>query len=65
MAEEIGEILVEFGVREKVVAITVDNAANPTLSKWTGRIRDTVVWIKRSSIVKAVLKESSVSWVRN
>ncbi len=27
MAEEIGEVLVEFGVREKVVAMTVDNAA--------------------------------------
>lgn len=28
IAEEIGDILEEFGVRAKVVAITVDNAAN-------------------------------------
>lgn len=28
-----------------------------TLSKWTGRIRDAVVWIKRSSIMTTVFKE--------
>ncbi|CAM4425074.1 unnamed protein product [Leuciscus chuanchicus] len=71
----------------KVVAITVDNAANmdvavkkmniikigcfahtlniaaqklynvPSVSRWAGRIRAMVVWLKRSSLAKPVLKE--------
>lgn len=87
VAEEIGEVLAEFGVRDKVVAITVDNAANMDVAvrqlqiiklgcfahalnlgaqkvytiqnifKWTARIRDAIVWIKRSSIVKTVFQE--------
>ncbi|XP_034538951.1 zinc finger BED domain-containing protein 1-like [Notolabrus celidotus] len=87
IAEEIGDILDEFKIKEKVVAITVDNAANmdvavkkmsirkigcfahtlniaaqklytiPTVSRWAGRIRAMVVWLKRSSLAKPVLKE--------
>lgn len=87
VAEEIGDILQEFGVREKVVAITVDNAANmnvairrmsitkvacfahtlniaaqklygvPAIARWAGRIRAMVLWLKRSSLAKPVLKE--------
>lgn len=87
IAEEIGDILQEFEVKEKVVAITVDNAANmdvairkmnvikigcfahtlniaaqklynvPAIARWAGRIRAMVVWMKRSSLAKPVLKE--------
>lgn len=87
IAEEIGDILQEFEVKEKVVAITVDNAANmdvairkmnvrkiacfahtlniaaqklyniPIIARWAGRIRAMVVWMKRSSLAKPVLKE--------
>lgn len=87
IAEEIGDILDEFNIKEKVVAITVDNAANmdvavkkmsirkigcfahtlniaaqklytiPVISKWAGRIRAMVVWLKRCSLAKPVLKE--------
>lgn len=87
VAEEIGDVLAEFGVRAKVVAMTVDNAANmdvaaqelqirklgccahtlnlsaqkvytvQTVAKWSARIWDCVVWIKRSSIVKNVVEE--------
>lgn len=87
IAEEIGDILEEFGVRAKVVAITVDNAANmdvamkrmqvrkiacfahvlnlaaqkvysiPSVARWAGRVRATLVWLKRCSLTKPVLKE--------
>ncbi|KAM8762180.1 E3 SUMO-protein ligase ZBED1-like isoform 3-T3 [Acanthopagrus schlegelii] len=87
IAEEIGDILDEFDVKEKVVAITVDNAANmdvavkkmsirkigcfahtlniaaqklytvPAIARWAGRIRAMVMWMKRSSLAKPVLKE--------
>lgn len=87
IAEEIGDILDEFEIKHKVVAITVDNAANmdvtvkkmsiikigcfahtlniaaqklynvPSVSRWAGRIRAMVVWLKRSSLAKPVLKE--------
>ena len=87
VAEEISDILQEFGILEKVVAVTVDNAANmdvaikklkitklgcfahtlnlgaqsiysvAAVSKWTARIRDIVVWMKKSSMAKVVLKE--------
>lgn len=87
IAEEIGEILDEFEIKHKVVAIIVDNAANmdvavkkmsiikigcfahtlntaaqklynvPSISRWAGRIRAMVVWLKRSSLAKPVLKE--------
>lgn len=80
-------MLEEFGVREKVAAMTVDNAANmevaarelqirklgccahtlnlsaqkvytiQAIAKWSARIQDCVVWIKRSSIVKNVVAE--------
>lgn len=87
IAEEIGNTLDEFNIKEKVDAITVDNAANmdvavkkmsirkigcfahtlniasqklytiPFISKWAGRIRAMVVWLKRCSLAKPVLKE--------
>lgn len=87
IAEEIGDILDEFNIKDKVVAITVDNAANmdvavkkmnirkiacfahtlniaaqklytiPVISKWAGRIRATVVWLKQCSLAKPILKE--------
>ncbi|KAL0965132.1 hypothetical protein UPYG_G00277210 [Umbra pygmaea] len=87
IAEEIGDILDEFEIKHKVIAITVDNAANmdvavkkmsiikigcfahtlniaaqklytvPSVSRWAGRIRAMVVWLKRSSLAKPVLKE--------
>ncbi len=87
VAEEIGDILDEFNIKDRVVAVTVDNAANmdvavkkmsikknccfahtlniaaqklytiPSVSQWAGRIRAKVVWLKRSSLAKPVLKE--------
>lgn len=87
IAKEIGDILEEFCIKDKVVAVTVDNAANmdvavrkmsltkigcfahtlnlaaqkiygiPTVSKWAGQIRSIVVWLKRSTLAKPVLKE--------
>ncbi|XP_030196906.1 zinc finger BED domain-containing protein 1-like isoform X1 [Gadus morhua] len=87
IAEEIGDILEEFGVKEKVVAITVDNAANmdvavrrmsvrkigcfahtlniaaqkiytiPSVARWAGRVRALLVWLKRCTLSKPVLKE--------
>ena len=87
VAEEIGEILQEFGIINKIVAVTVDNAANmdvaikklhfiklgcfahtlnlgaqsvyslASVAKWTAKIRDVVVWMKRSSMGKTVLRE--------
>ncbi|KAJ8349851.1 hypothetical protein SKAU_G00249810 [Synaphobranchus kaupii] len=87
VAEEIGDILDEFGIRDKVAAITVDNASNmdvavkklhiikigcfahtlnlgaqslytiTSVAKWTAKIRDVIVWMKRSSMAKTVLRE--------
>lgn len=88
VAEEITEILEEFGIEVgKIVAVTVDNAANmdvaikklhvlkigcfahtlniaaqkiyqiSAIDRWAGRIRAVVVWMKRSSMAKTVLKE--------
>ncbi|CAM4465200.1 unnamed protein product [Leuciscus chuanchicus] len=42
VAEEIGDILDEFNIKDRV---------------WVGRIRAMVVWLKRSSLAKPVLKE--------
>lgn len=87
VAEEIGDILDEFNIKDRVVAVTVDNAANmdvavkkmsikkiccfahtlniaaqklytiTSVSQWTGRIRAMVVWLRRSSLAKPILKE--------
>ncbi|XP_034073833.1 zinc finger BED domain-containing protein 1-like [Gymnodraco acuticeps] len=87
VAEEIGEILQEFGIMNKIAAVTVDNAANmdvaikrlnfiklgcfahtlnlgaqsvyslASVTKWTAKIRGVVVWMKRSSMGKTVLRE--------
>lgn len=87
VAEEIDGILEEFGVKAKVVAVTVDNAANmdvamkkmqvlkmgcfahtlnvaaqklyrlQTVANWSGRIRAIVVWLRKASLAKPVLKE--------
>ncbi|XP_030222285.1 zinc finger BED domain-containing protein 1 isoform X3 [Gadus morhua] len=87
VAEEIGDILKEFGVFDKVVAVTVDNAANmdvaikrlqfvklgcfahslnlaaqslyssSSVAQWTAKIRAIIVWMKRSSMAKVVLRE--------
>ncbi len=84
MAEETEEVL--SVLREKVVTIVVDDAANmevaveqlqirelgcfvltlnlgaqkiytiPTISKWSARIRDAIVWIQRSSIEENVFE---------
>ncbi len=81
------EVIQEFGLREKAIAVTVDNAANmevavrqlqirklgcfahtlnlaaqkvyniPAISKWSARMRDAIVWIKRSPIVKNIFEE--------
>lgn len=87
IAEEIGDVLQSFKIREKVVAMTVDNAANTdvaarllgirklgcyahltslaaqkiynvqAIARWAARIRDAVVWIKKSAMVKNVVAE--------
>ena len=87
LAEEIGDILKEFGMFEKVVAVTADNAANmdvaikrlqfvkigcfahslnlaaqslyssSLVAQWTAKIRAIIVWMKRSSVAKVVLRE--------
>ncbi|XP_073693674.1 E3 SUMO-protein ligase ZBED1-like [Garra rufa] len=87
VAEEINEVLQEFGIMDKIVAVTVDNAANmdvaikrlqfiklgcfahtlnlgaqrvhsvASVAKWTAKIRNIVVWMKRSSLAKTVLRE--------
>uniref|UniRef100_A0AAV2KJE6 Transposase n=1 Tax=Knipowitschia caucasica TaxID=637954 RepID=A0AAV2KJE6_KNICA len=87
VAEEIGDILKEFCVFDKVVAVTVDNAANmdvaikrlqfvklgcfahtlnlaaqslyssSLVAQWTAKIRAIIVWMKRSSMAKVVLRE--------
>lgn len=87
VAEEISDILQEFGIVDKILAVTVDNAANmdvaikrlqfiklgcfahtlnlaaqsvyslASVAKWTAKIRDVVVWMKRSSMAKPVLRE--------
>nr|XP_055050617.1 E3 SUMO-protein ligase ZBED1-like isoform X2 [Misgurnus anguillicaudatus] len=87
VAEEIGDILDEFGIRSKIAAITVDNASNmnvavqkldlvkigcfahtlnlgaqsvytiASVAKCTAKIRDVIVWMKRSTMAKTVLRE--------
>ncbi len=87
VAEEIDTILDDFGLKSKLVAITVDNAANmdvavkrmqimkvgcfahtlnvaaqklynvKTVANWSGRIRAVVVWFRKASLAKPVLKE--------
>lgn len=86
VAEEIGDILEEYGIFDKVVAATVDNAANmdiaikrlqfvklgcfahtlnlaaqslsmTAVTQWTAKIRTIIVWMKRSSMAKVVLRE--------
>uniref|UniRef100_UPI003AB020EE E3 SUMO-protein ligase ZBED1-like n=1 Tax=Centroberyx gerrardi TaxID=166262 RepID=UPI003AB020EE len=86
-AEEIGDILEEFGLVEKVVTVAVDNTADMdaalkklhliklgcfahtlnlgaqslytinSVAKWTAKIRDVIVWMKRSSMAETVLQE--------
>ena len=87
VAEEIGDILTDFGIFDKVVAVTVDNAPNMdvaikrlqfvklgcfahtlnlaaqslyslnAVTQWTAKIRAIIVWMKRSSMAKIVLRE--------
>lgn len=88
VAEEISDILEDFQIEaSKIVAVTVDNAANmevaikklhilkigcfahtlnlaaqhiykvASIDKWAARIRAVIVWFKRSSMAKPVLKE--------
>nr|XP_055051178.1 uncharacterized protein LOC129436907 [Misgurnus anguillicaudatus] len=87
VAEEISDIVQEFGIMDKIEAVTVDNAANmdvaikklqfiklgcfahtlnlgaqtiysvASVAKWTAKIRNIVVWMKRSSMAKTVLRE--------
>ncbi|XDV29215.1 hypothetical protein PO909_032358 [Leuciscus waleckii] len=87
VAEEIGDILKEYCIFDKVVAATVDNAANmdiaikrlqfvklgcfahtlnlaaqslyslTAVTQWTAKIRTIIVWMKRSSMAKVVLRE--------
>lgn len=87
LAEEIRNIMSEFHIQRKVVALTVDNAANmhvaarnlqmvkiscfahslnlaaqkvytePTVSRWAARIRAVVVWLRKASLAKPVMKE--------
>lgn len=87
VAEEISDILKEYGIFDKVVAATVDNAANmdiaikrlhfvklgcfahtlnlaaqrlyslSAVTQWTAKIRTIIVWMKRSSMAKIVLRE--------
>uniref|UniRef100_A0A1A7ZTE0 DUF659 domain-containing protein n=1 Tax=Nothobranchius furzeri TaxID=105023 RepID=A0A1A7ZTE0_NOTFU len=87
VAEEIDSILDDFEVKSKVVAVTVDNAANmdvavqkmkvmkmgcfahtlniaaqklyslTSIANWSGTIRAVVLWLRRNSLAKPVLKE--------
>lgn len=87
VAEQIRHIMAEFNIQGKVVAVTVDNAANmgvaartlkvvkigcfahslnlaaqkvytePTVSNWAARIRAVVVWLRKASLAKPVMKE--------
>ncbi|CAM4695027.1 unnamed protein product [Leuciscus chuanchicus] len=77
VAEEIGDILKEYAIFDKVVAATVDNAANMDIAIKrlvceTGLLcshtqsystesllpdRTIIVWMKRSSMAKVVLRE--------
>lgn len=90
VAEEISKVLQEFGIMDKIVSVTVDNAANmdveikrlqfiklgcfahtlnlgaqsihsvASVAKWTAKIRNIVVWMKRSSMAKTVLRKKQV-----
>lgn len=87
VAKEIDGILEEFQINRKVVAATVDNAANmdvalkslkflkvgcfahtlnlaaqkvysiSAITKWCARLRAVVVWLKRSTMAKTVMRE--------
>lgn len=92
VAEKISEVLQEFDVMDKIVAVTVDNAANKdvaikkvhkaisqfiklgcfahtlnlgaqsahsvaSVANWKANIRNIVIWMKRSSMAKSVLRE--------
>ncbi|XP_057703650.1 E3 SUMO-protein ligase ZBED1-like isoform X2 [Corythoichthys intestinalis] len=84
VAEEMGDILSEFGISDKIVATTVDKAANMdkrlhvlklccfahtlnlaaqslyslnAVTQWVAKIRTIVVWMKRCSMAKVVLRE--------
>lgn len=87
VAEEIDTILDDFGIKSKLVAVTVDNAANmdvalkrmqimkvgcfahtlnvaaqklynvKTVANWSARIRAVIVWFRKASLAKPVLKE--------
>ena len=85
MAEEIRNILAEFNIQGKVVALTVDNAANVHVAarslqvvkigcfahslnlndqkvyteptKWAARIRAVVVWLRKASLARPVMRE--------
>nr|XP_055074907.1 E3 SUMO-protein ligase ZBED1-like isoform X2 [Misgurnus anguillicaudatus] len=87
VAEEIVDILKDYGIFDKVVAATVDNAANmdvaikrlefvklgcfahtlnlaaqslyslTAVTQWTAKLRAIIVWMKRSSMAKVVLRE--------
>ncbi|KAI7789674.1 putative zinc finger BED domain-containing protein 1-like [Triplophysa rosa] len=87
VAEEISEVLQEFGIMDKIVAVTVDNTANmdvaikrlqfiklgcfahtlnlgaqsihsvASVANWTAKIQNIVVWMRRSSMAKTVLRE--------
>lgn len=90
VAVEIGEVLEEFGITQKVVVMTVDNASNmdvaakkldilklgcfahtlnlaaqkvysiATMTRWAAKLRAVIVWMKRSSMAKVVLKEKQL-----
>lgn len=91
LAEKISDILQEFGIIDKIAAVTVDNATNmnvaikrlhfiklacfahtlnlgaqsvysvASVAKWTAKIRDAVVWMKRSSMDKDCAQRETVS----
>ncbi|XP_038137844.1 E3 SUMO-protein ligase ZBED1-like [Cyprinodon tularosa] len=90
VAVEIGEVLEEFGITQKVVVMTVDNASNmdvaakkldilklgcfahtlnlaaqkvysiAAMTRWAAKLRAVIVWMKRSSMAKVVLKEKQL-----
>ncbi|KAL1281627.1 hypothetical protein QQF64_000430, partial [Cirrhinus molitorella] len=87
VAEEIAFIIDDFGIKSKLVAVTVDNAANmdvavkrmqimkvgcfahtlnvaaqklynvKVVANWSARIRPVIVWFRKASLAKPVLKE--------
>ncbi|KAI7806319.1 putative zinc finger BED domain-containing protein 1-like [Triplophysa rosa] len=65
VAEEISEVLQEFDIMDKIVAVTIHKArllcpythSVASVANWTAKIRNIVVWMKRSSMAKTVLRE--------